>query len=242
MAYDAAGQHDRHAAARQTRRATSTLYYDAWNRLVEVTPAAENSTVVAEYQYDGANRRIVRNTYDSNGDLSETRHFYLSQQNQVLEERVGHFHQSPTSRTSGALRYVDDLVLRDRTATATIRTGDLGITGSRPRRALLRAARRQLERDGAGRRSGAVVERYTYTAYGKPEFRNADFTPKPPTPLRQYVWTVLYTGQDLDRETGLYFYDARYYSVYVGAFIVRDSIRIGQNLYEYCDDDPLILH
>ena len=33
-----------------------------------------------------------------------------------------------------------------------------------------------------------------------------------------------YTGQRLDDDTGLYFYNARYYDVAMGRFISRDSI------------------
>jgi RHS repeat-associated protein len=88
--------------------------------------------------------------------------------------------------------------------------------------------------------AGAIVERDTYTSYGQRELRNADFTTK--ANVGQYGWTVLYTGQDLDLETGLMFYNARYYSVYVGTFISRDPIGYsgGDNLYEYVNDSPLM--
>jgi MFS superfamily sulfate permease-like transporter len=60
--------------------------YDAWNRLVEVR-AADDSTVVAQYEYDGRNFRTVKKSC-SGGQLSETRHFYYNAGWQVLEERV----------------------------------------------------------------------------------------------------------------------------------------------------------
>ena len=54
------------------------LTFDAWNRLVKVEDGA---TTVAEYEYDGLNRRITK-------DVSGTvRHFFYSDQWQVVEER-----------------------------------------------------------------------------------------------------------------------------------------------------------
>jgi hypothetical protein len=48
---------------------------------------ADGASTVAEYQYDGKNRRIVKKIYVG-GTLDETQHIYLSQQNQVLEVRL----------------------------------------------------------------------------------------------------------------------------------------------------------
>ena len=51
--------------------------------------------------------------------------------------------------------------------------------------------------------TGAVQERYTYSAYGTVEVRNPDFTGATNN-QSTFGWTVLYTGQSLDTETGLY--------------------------------------
>ena len=54
--------------------------------------------------------------------------------------------------------------------------------------------------------------------------------------------TVLYTGRELDPETGLYYYRARYYTAGLGRFIGRDPkfYHGGMNLYRYCTDNPAI--
>jgi hypothetical protein len=57
-----------------------TAKYDAWNRLMQVS----GTSTVAQYQYDGLNQRIVKQTY-TGGSLSETRHFYYNDRWQVLE-------------------------------------------------------------------------------------------------------------------------------------------------------------
>jgi len=93
------------------------LVWDAWNRLVEVR-AADDSTVVAQYQYDGRNFRTVKKTYTS-GQLSETRHFYYNGSWQCLEERLetgGVISSSANRQYVWGVRYIDDLILRDRDA------------------------------------------------------------------------------------------------------------------------------
>ena len=56
-----------------------------------------------------------------------------------------------------------------------------------------------------------------------------------------YSNTRLYTGREYDRESGLYYLRARYYSPDTGRFISRDPI--GQNdqvnLYTYVANSPL---
>ena len=49
------------------------------------------------------------------GELDETRHFYYSDQWQVIEERVDSS-TDPERQFAWGIRYVDDLVLRDRDA------------------------------------------------------------------------------------------------------------------------------
>jgi len=111
------------------------LTYDAWNRLVEVR-AADDSTVIAQYQYDGTNRRSVKKTY-SGGSLAETRHFYYNAQGQLLEERASTQNPAPSPETLAPVcqnvwspRYIDALILRDRDSDGSSATGDLGQTGS----------------------------------------------------------------------------------------------------------------
>jgi RHS repeat-associated protein len=69
-----------------------------------------------------------------------------------------------------------------------------------------------------------AVERYTYDTYGKPTqqtgFRNS----------------YTYTGREWDKETGLYYYRARYYDPMEGRFISKDPIGFAGgdvNLYGY---------
>ncbi len=65
--------------------------FDAWNRMVKVE---DGEDTVAEYTYTGDNRRAVKKVY-SGGVLSETRHFYYTDQWQCVEEphRLGRHHR-----------------------------------------------------------------------------------------------------------------------------------------------------
>ena len=51
-----------------------------------------------------------------------------------------------------------------------------------------------------------------------------------------------YTGREFDRETGLYYYRARYYDPELGRFYTEDPLgfRAGINFYAYVSNNPLI--
>ncbi|MFA6542992.1 MAG: toxin TcdB middle/N-terminal domain-containing protein [Limisphaerales bacterium] len=85
-------------------------------------------------------------------------------------------------------------------------------------------------------RSGTVVQRYTYSAYGRTQHQNN---------TSAYPLERMFTGQLLDDETGLYFYNARYYDPELGRFIQADSFvpdeDDGQalNRYSYVLNNPV---
>lgn len=76
-----------------------------------------------------------------------------------------------------------------------------------------------------------VVERYTYDAYGCVTTTSTIGNP------------YLFTGRQLDEETGLYYYRARYYDCAKGRFLQRDPLGFvdGMNLYEYVRGRPSLL-
>ena len=94
------------------------------------------------------------------------------------------------------------------------------------------------QRDGLGsvtslsNSAGAVAETYTYDSYGKP-------TASTGTVVNPFQ----YTGRELDSETGIYYYRARYFDPGAGRFLSQDPIRYrgGVNFYAYTQNRPVLL-
>jgi RHS repeat-associated protein len=79
---------------------------------------------------------------------------------------------------------------------------------------------------------GDTVQVYEYDVYGRVGATDANH------PNR-----ILFTGREYDKETGLYYYRARYYNPQIGRFLQTDPIGYGAgiNWYRYCRNNPLVL-
>lgn len=77
--------------------------------------------------------------------------------------------------------------------------------------------------------SGALVQTYTYDSYGKLTASTGTLT----NPYR-------YAGRELDSETGIYEYRARYYNPALGRFVSEDPIGFdgGNDFYAYTGNNP----
>jgi RHS repeat-associated protein len=77
--------------------------------------------------------------------------------------------------------------------------------------------------------AGALGNTYTYDSFGKLTASSGSI-----------VNRFQYAGRELDSETGLYFYRARYYDPGAGRFLSEDPIgfRGGRNFYAYVNNDP----
>lgn len=190
--------------------AALSFVYDAWNRLVSVSNAPSGSsgsgTLIATYRYDGMDRRV------SNAQAT-TRHYYYTEQWQLVEERVGAGTTADKQFVWG-LRYPDDLVTRDAGATRYYALHDYfnctAVTDT----------------------SGAVQERYGYNAYGQVRFMDASFGSRATS---TYGWETLYADYRYDSESGLYQVRNRYLHPTLGRWLSRDPLGYaeGLNLYSY---------
>jgi RHS repeat-associated protein len=204
-----------------------TATYDAWNRLVKI---ADGADTLSEYAYDGAKRRIVQKSY-SGGVLDETRHLYYTEpsQWQVIEERLG---TSPDSADADrqfvwGLRYIDDLVLRDR---------DTDGNGSLDER-LYACQDANWNVTAIVDATEAMQERYAYRAYGQPLFLAPEFEGQVSTTMS---WSALFAGYSWDAATQLFHVRNREFHFSLGDWQQRDplGLQAGTNLYTYCDNTP----
>jgi RHS repeat-associated protein len=177
-----------------------TLTWDAWNRL---TAIVEGSTSIGAYQYDGLTRRTRK--VSAPGGTATTRHYYYSDQWQILEERLGSATTADRQFIWG-IRSIDDLVLRDRA----------GTTPSR-----LYALRDKCNITGVTDASAAVQERYAYTAFGNSFVLDPDFDPLSGS---AFDWETRFGSYRFDPESLLYQVRYRYLQSELGRWLSRDPI------------------
>ncbi|HVA45464.1 MAG TPA: RHS repeat-associated core domain-containing protein, partial [Pirellulales bacterium] len=187
--------------------------FDAWSRVRTITIG---STVVSAL-YDALNRRASKTI------SSSVRDFYYTSAWQAIEERVGGA-TLPDRQFLWGLRYIDDLVLRDRGTERLYALQDPNWNVS-----------------AITAPDGYAQERYDYSGYGQPTFLTAGFGV---LPASQVDWETLFAGYRWDSESGVYAVRRRGLHTQIGSWISRDEmpqflfIR-SENLYEYCGSAPL---
>jgi RHS repeat-associated protein len=85
---------------------------------------------------------------------------------------------------------------------------------------------------------GNIVERYEYDAFGKVSYFDADYNPLPSSLVGN---EILFTGRNLDQESGKYYYRARHYNPELGRFNQNDPLGYASgdlNLYTYVLNMP----
>jgi RHS repeat-associated protein len=228
--------------------AVYTCTYDAWNRLVKVVAG---QTTVAEYRYDGLNRRIRKYT-DKSGDNWTVREYYYNVSWQTLqidketEDRTGGVEPAVADALNEqyvwSLRYVDAPILRDRDSDSDgdPDDGDLGKTDSGLDERLYYLTDVNMNVTALVDTGGDAVERYTYDAYGRVTIYDGTWTNT--QSAATYANEVLYCGYRFDSETGLYHVRNRMYHPLLGRWLQRDPLGYvdGMGLYEYVKSSPAV--
>ncbi len=189
------------------------LTYDAWNRLVQV-----DAGDVAIYAYDGLNRRTTKT-------IDETvRHFYYSDQWQVLEERLDEETSADRQFVWGR-RYRDDLVLRDRTTEENLDERIYVLHDFFHPTTLVD-------------NEGDVIQRMGYDAYGTSRLMLPNFGSSAPD---DYEWETRFAGYRWDGESELYQVRFRCLHSGLGRWTQRDPTEYvdGPNLYGYVGENPI---
>ena len=200
---------------------------------------ADGTTQVAAYAYDAMGRRIrkvVTNGGVTGDSALDGMTDYLYDGVQCIEERDG---ADAPVRLFIWGRYVDECVSMQ--TLVTLGGGSLPADVYIPFSDLL--YRSTLSTNS----SAAPVEAYDTDAYGNTIAYMAagtggnwfaDDVVATDNPALQYI----FTGRQIDPETGLYNYRARYYHLRLGRFSGRDPILWFRdaNLYLYCGSNPVI--
>ncbi len=196
--------------------ASFTLTYDAWNRLVVVE---DTSGTVAQYEYDGQGRRIVK---DIPGGTTDDVDYYYNDRWQLLTEvKDG----SVEAIYQWHPNYIDALNLRMRSSDMHwfLHDANFNVTAAM---------------DDS---TGAVVERYAYTPYGEVTVLDPDYSADADG-ISDIGNTHFYTGRERDPETGLQLNRNRYYAPHLGRWLTRDPIGYegrSSNLYDYVRSSPI---
>jgi RHS repeat-associated protein len=201
--------------------ATTEYEWDHRNRLTKVTeksaPTGGSTTKIVTYAYDAFDRRIAK-TLDTPTIGSIDRYeFYVGSGDNVIFDFVdGDGGASPSATL--AKRYlwgesVDQLFAQDDVTTGVLwmLNDNLGTT-----------------RDVVDN-TGAVVSHYKYDAFGR-------VTSGDTTKTR-----ALYTSQEYDSDTGLVYYNARWYDAAAARFLSHDSWSLAPgdaNLTRYVENSP----
>jgi len=199
-----------------------TAVYDAWNRMVKIS---SGGSTVATYAYDGQNRRIIKVTTA----ISETRHFYYTNRWRDVEERTG----SPATMERQyvwGVRYVDELVCRDRTSERYYALQDAVYCVT-----------------GICSVAGAIAERYLFDSYGARTILNPSWSV---ITASAFSWVMGHQALLHDQESALVYNRRRSYHPGFGRFITRDPLQLlyplahhdlqilESNLYEYLNSNP----
>jgi len=177
-------------------------------------------------EYVDEKRRVEKTLAD--GSSAD---FYYNHEWQLLEEREFDAESDPIESHVyvWSARYIDAPILRDtyndegalQTSARVYYAGDANNNAT----ALLDS-------------TGAVIERYVYTAYGSVTFYDSAWANTHPSSLISNPF--LYCGYYFDAETGDMLARNRYYNTALATWLSRDPIAADHNLYRYCGNNPVI--
>ncbi len=193
-------------ASLRASAASLTSTWDFDNRMISATTG---STTVS-HQYDALGRRVARTS-------GGTTTVYVQVGQQTIADYASGV--TPASSTYRYLyaSYIDEPVMRWTTSSST---------------AVYYHRNQQYSVTALTDASGAVLERYAYTAYGVPTIANASGTVlSSSAQSNRYT----YTGREWDNDIQQYHYRARVYDASLGKFCSRDPIGYegGPSVYLY---------
>ena len=182
--------------------AISTYEYDAENKLVRVV----SPTSTAHYRYDGLGRRVEKEVIAGTATVAK----YLYDNEDILLELNGS--NAIVARYTHGPGIDAPLIMEKSNQSFYYHADGLGSITE------------------LTNQSGAVVQRYTYSSFGKIDIMSD------PTFRQPYT----FTGREFDVESGTYYFRARQYDQTTGGFLQTDPIGAsgGLSLYNYVENNP----
>jgi len=218
MAYDAAGNTTSKTDA--ALNLTKLMSYDSQNRITSVTNQT-TSEVMGQYSYDDQGFRVYKKSRQTTN--SQTSIYELETPNKYFAvERQKDLSNNPIPNTDYA---VNNIFLNGVRIAAMVSTGQA----------------RWFMTDQVDsvnvvtNDNGDAISAIDYLPYGETWYEQGDtgFSPK-------------YNSQDLDKESGLYFFNARHYDPEIARFETADSVVdgemsvVGWNRYTYVHGNPIM--
>ncbi len=206
--------------------------WDYRNRLIEVQEKQSgNWNTVAEYRYDGKNRRILK-VVTNKGDLNGTTRFLWGGKSdwQCLEERDGS--GDLVARYTYTTGYIDAVAVQERDL-----NGDDDFADDDE--VVYYHSNTLYSIYALSDADENVIERMRYDSYGAATVLDADFSGDADgTSDVENPYT--FTARRLDLESDLMQYRNRYYDPALGRFISRDPAGYSDRLllYGYAGDNP----
>ncbi|VEN74187.1 hypothetical protein EPICR_30120 [Candidatus Desulfarcum epimagneticum] len=229
--------------------------YDAGNRLTEVRSGSETGPLVYTYEYDSNGSRTAKKGPSGN-NIQSYEYDQKRRMTRLTDYRNGtkvfHYQYDPNDYrvVRGAADATSDYLLEAEHLEAVYR-GDGSLAAKYFRGTLVDEIINGFEYDALGRgknltfhhdhlrsvaaltdHRGRTVKTFQYDPFGSMIGETGPGTVKN---------RMKYTGREMDEETGLYYYRARYYDPEVGRFLTEDpkGFEAGVNFYAYADNNPV---
>jgi RHS repeat-associated protein len=187
--------------------------YDLLNRLIRVK---KNGNIVAEYGYDPEGLRVVKRAH------GETTHFVFEGTEPIFEKRITGSTSRIRSYVFGLGKHLARVDGHEETIDGkVVQIIDKKYWYSTDHLGSVRAVTDS---------TGTVVWNADYLAFGSKYGENGNFDEKHG-----------FTGKELDLDTGLYYFNARWYDSELGRFISEDPAMDpnNPNLYSYGSNNPI---
>lgn len=219
-AYDRNGNLIRKTEVGDDEQETWIYTYDFENRLIQVVKQEEDEFKTVTFKYDPFGRRVEKRIEEiEDGEVKSKTFTYVYDNEDIIIE------------------YETKAKGDDDAGKVKVRKNVHGPGIDEPLAVTTKKGTFYHHADGLGSivaltdEKEKVVESNTYTAFGEPKRKG-----------NKVKNTYTFTGREWDKETGLYYYRARYYDAEAGRFLSEDPLGLQGgdiNFYSYVKNNPV---